>query len=220
MYRALAYKEWRETWWLGGIAFLILSAHVYSAVGLTFQFDRFAWEWQVVRTTVPFSTGELDELVAYTACTLGVALGLWQTLGESLRGTWRFLRHRPMSFPAIVLTKIVAGLGLLLVATALPILFYAIWAATPGTHASPFQWSMSVPTWRNWFVSSTAYLAAFLIGLRDVRWYGSRLWPAVIPVVWIFWTYLSVSFTSVLPTLAINGILLGAILHAAAERDE
>ena len=30
-----------------------------------------------------------------------------------------------------------------------PFLRYAIWAATPGTHASPFEWSMTLPTWQN-----------------------------------------------------------------------
>jgi len=219
MYRALAYKELRETWWLGAIAFLILAAHVCSAVGLHFDFERFSIRWEIVRTAIPFATGELDELLLYTASILGAALACWQTLGESFRGTWRFLRQRPMSLNAIVLTKIGTGVALLLGVTAVPVLFYALWAATPETHASPFQWSMTVPTWRIWLVSSTAYLAAFLVGIRDVRWYGSRLWPVAPAVVWI-WLVSMLDLPALIPTLLINGILVGAILFASADRDE
>ena len=34
--------------------------------------------------------------------------------------------------------------------TAVPILVYGCWAATPGTHAIPFEWSMTVPIWGGW----------------------------------------------------------------------
>jgi hypothetical protein len=220
MYRALAYKEWREIWWMAAIAFLVLAMYVYSAVGLNIDIERFSIEWGIVRTRVPFTTGELDELVLYTVPICGALLGFWQAFGESFRGTWRFLRQRPMSLQAIVLTKVVTGLALLLGATAVPILFFAQWAASPGNHASPFQWSLTVPTWRIWFVSSTAYLAAFLVGIRDVRWYGSRLWPVVPGLVWIWLTYFTVNFPILLPTLVINGALVGAILFAASERDD
>jgi hypothetical protein len=220
MYRALAFKELRETWWMGAIAFLILATHVYTCVGINIDIERFSMEWGIVRVRIPFVTDELAELLLPTASILGAVLGFWQAFGESFRGTWRFLRQRPMSFAAITLTKIATGLTLSLGATALPILLYALWAARPGNHASPFRWSLTVPIWQIWFVSSTAYLAAFLVGIRDVRWYGSRLWPVVPAVIWITVSFFLYSIPFLIPTLAINGVLLGAILSAASERDD
>jgi hypothetical protein len=59
------------------------------------------------------------------------------------------------------------------------ILAYALWAATPGTHASPFYWSMTKPAWQVWFALPAVYMAAFVCGVRPARWYGSRLLPLV-----------------------------------------
>jgi hypothetical protein len=69
------------------------------------------------------------------------------------------------------------GVTLYLVCAAVPILLYACWAATPGTHASPFFWSMTVTTWKIWLAMPLIYLGAFLSGVRPGRWWLSRLWP-------------------------------------------
>jgi hypothetical protein len=73
---------------------------------------------------------------------------------------------------------------LLLLSTGIPLLFFAFWAATPGTHAKPFEWWMMSSTWRLWFSATAFYLAAFLCGIRAARWWFSRLWPAV-PVLFL-----------------------------------
>ena len=39
--------------------------------------------------------------------------------------------------------KLASGLAVLLVITGAMIQIYAMWAATPGTHPSPFFWSMT-----------------------------------------------------------------------------
>jgi hypothetical protein len=66
---------------------------------------------------------------------------------------------------------------------AIPLLVYGLWAATPGTHAGPFEWSMSWPTWAGWLAMSLLYAGAFLTGIRPGRWYGSRLLPFVVAVL-------------------------------------
>jgi hypothetical protein len=59
----------------------------------------------------------------------------------------------------------------------LPILVYALWAAMPGTHPGPFEWSMTRPAFQVWLLMPLVYLAAFASGIRPARWFGSRLLP-------------------------------------------
>ena len=87
------------------------------------------------------------------------------------------LLTRPVSRAFVLNVKIAVGLGVYLSTSAVPILLYAIWAATPGTHASPFLWSMTWPMWQCWLGLSAIYLGALLTGLRPGRWWGTRWWP-------------------------------------------
>ena len=73
--------------------------------------------------------------------------------------------------------KLLVGVAVYLVCAAAAILVYAWWAATPGTHASPFEWSMTVPIWKVWITMPLLYLGAFLSGIRPARWVGTRLLP-------------------------------------------
>jgi hypothetical protein len=53
-----------------------------------------------------------------------------------------------------------------------------MWAVSEGLHSSPFEWERAAPTLFGWAASTAVYLAAFLMGIREARWFGSRLWPA------------------------------------------
>ncbi|MEO2049664.1 MAG: hypothetical protein ABGX16_24155 [Pirellulales bacterium] len=106
-------------------------------------------------------------------------MGQKQTTRELSQGTYYFLLQRPMPRNHIFLMKLAVGATLLLSATGAMIFFYAWWAATPGNHASPFEWSMTVPAWRMWLSMLLIYLGAFLTGIRPGRWFGSRLVPLV-----------------------------------------
>ena len=68
---------------------------------------------------------------------------------------------------------------MLLAVTLLPILIYAAWAAAPGTHPGPFEWSMTMPALEVWLLMPLVYLGAFASGIRPARWFGSRLLPLV-----------------------------------------
>ena len=108
-------------------------------------------------------------------------------LGESVAGTYPFLFHRPARRRWLIGMKLLVGMSVYLVCGPLAILVYGVWAATPGTHAGPFEWSMTVPYWLIWFGMTLLYLGAFLTGLRPGRWYGSRLLPlaATVPAIFI-----------------------------------
>jgi hypothetical protein len=113
-----------------------------------------------------------------------------------------------------------AGLGLYLVTAAPPILLYAGWAATPGTHASPFQWSMTLGAWQIWLAITGLYLAAFLVGIRPARWFGSRLLPLVsVGVLVLFLCMLPWWLWSMVSALALDACLVGTILFVAHSRD-
>jgi hypothetical protein len=108
---------------------------------------------------------------------LGALLGLKQSAWELWQGTYYFLLHRPAGRRQLFGTKLVVGVSLLLGVTGLLILLYALWAAAPGHHASPFFWSMTGGAWQQWLAALLIYLGAFLSGIRPGRWYGSRLLP-------------------------------------------
>jgi hypothetical protein len=119
---------------------------------------------------------------AYLSAAFAILLGFRQTVGEAVQGTYQFLLHLPTSRRRVLGCKLLVGTAVYLVVAALPIAGYALWAAAPGTHASPFYWSMTLPVWQIWWSMTVLYLAAFLSGLRPGRWFGSRLLPLVAAV--------------------------------------
>jgi hypothetical protein len=118
-------------------------------------------------------------IYGFIGFTLAMALGFRQSVWELVKGTAPFLLHRPMSRRAIILTKLFAGILLLMASTLAPILIYAAWAAAPGTHPGPFEWWMTGPMLHVWFAMPLVYLGAFASGIRPARWFGSRLLPLV-----------------------------------------
>jgi ABC-type transport system involved in multi-copper enzyme maturation permease subunit len=153
-----------------------------------------------------------------------VTLGLWQTMWESSRGTFLLLLHRPVRRETIIGAKLLVGGLLCLLAGGLPLLCYAIWAAIPGTHASPFEWSMTGWAWQSCVVLILLYLGAFLSGLRSARWYVSRFWPVATALLVVailnttpsstIWWWIELVFV-----VLVGGGLLLAILHVARSRD-
>jgi ABC-type transport system involved in multi-copper enzyme maturation permease subunit len=174
MLKAMLYKELRETIW---IALAGLLAHAYFMLGLMSASVMTARVGG--RGGIPFvSDNFLGPFVA-VAVVVAAVLGFRQTLSESARGTWLFLLHRPAPRRYLVALKLLGGAGLYLAASAVPVLAYAWWAAAPGTHASPFEWSMTLDAWQGWISVTVVYFAAFLSGIRPGRWFGTRLMPLV-----------------------------------------
>lgn len=104
----------------------------------------------------------------------GALLGLLQVVPELRREQWAFLVHRPATRTALFMGKALAGLSLYLVATGIPLLGAAVWAATPGNIAAPFDWRMALPGVADILTGIVFYFAGILTGVRPARWYGSR----------------------------------------------
>ncbi len=172
MFRAMV---WKELWEVRGISLLALLAHAYLIVAAThsglFPFMR--------NIAVPFVFDQFLILVLWICVPAAIALGYRQTLGESIHGTYPFLFHRSAGRSWLIGTKLLVGAAVYLVCNMVSILGYGLWAAAPGTHAGPFEWSMTVPCWIAWFSMLVLYLGAFLSGLRPGRWFGTRTLPLV-----------------------------------------
>ena len=116
--------------------------------------------------------------------------------------------------------KLAVGGLLLLSVTGATLFFYALWAAAPGNHASPFYWSMTVPAWRMWFSMLLVYLGAFLTGIRPGRWFGSRLAPLVTSGLIVFMAIMVPWWwAGVFLVLVAAGLFVVSILHCAQDRD-
>ena len=230
MLTRLALKELRETLWIAAVA---LAVQVYLTATMM-GWSLFEWHNVGAGWNVPFVMDDFVPAFASVAACLAVALGLRQTLLESIFGTYPFLLHRPARRRQLIGTKLLVGLGLYLVFSVVPIVIYACWAATPGTHAGPFEWSMTLPAWKAWLAMTMLYLAAFQVGIRPARWLGTRLLPGVAvaglvsAVVAPPWWSMSAAGTpwwwlvktGVLGVIVLVDVLLAAnILYVAKTRD-
>lgn len=226
MGKALAFKELRECLGVSAIALAVAFYLVARHTGWDANLVSALLE-QVVQLSglqlyraspdeSPFVNAGLPGQLGLVFGLYAIALGFRQTVGESLHGAWPLLLRLPISRQRMLHVKLCSGLAVYLACAAVPILLYSLWAATPGTHASPFYWSMTVPTWIAWLSMSCLYLAAFLSGLRTARWFGSRLAPvvaALVPVMVVqqarwswWWSCVMVVFTSALLVITIQTV--------------
>jgi hypothetical protein len=175
--RALAWKELREVFGIAAIALGCYLALTVNAMGA----KVFDWVPGMPQGTmgVPFLDGGFAVMHILLSVVFAVALGFRQSAWESSRGTYLFLLHRPLRWETIFLVKLATGAAVLLICASLPIVLYAWWAALPGHHPGPFEWSMTGPAWRLTFLLLLLYLGAFLSGLRPARWFGTRLLPLI-----------------------------------------
>lgn len=185
--RALAYKELREVWGIAAIALACYAALTINAMGG----KVFDWVPLMPRGTmgVPFLDSGFAEMHMLLSVVFAAALGFRQSAWESSRGTFLFLLHRPLRRETIILVKLAMGAAVLLICASLPIVLYAWWAAAPGHHPSPFEWSMTASAWRLTFLLPLLYLGAFLSGLRPARWYGTRLLPLIAALLLLIFLY-------------------------------
>lgn len=180
MWKAIAYKELRESL---GVAGLALAAFLFVTMGtMRAQIIPLPPVSQLFvndQVSIPFVSGGFYSHFMLISAALAIGLGLRQTIGESISGTYLLLLHRPLRREQLFMAKLAVGVGVYLLCAAIPVVLYMWWAATPGTHASPFYLSMTLPTWQLWISMPIVYLGAFLTGIRPGRWMGSRLAPLV-----------------------------------------
>jgi hypothetical protein len=214
MTRALIYKEFRETLGIAAIGLVLLLIVVghqtgHGALPFLNQYGG----------TIPFVSDGFGARFMMVAGGLAVALGFKQSLGDFLGDAQLFVLHRPVSRRRIYVTKILVGLGVYLVCGVIPIAVYAAWAALPGTHASPFEWSMTSPSWVIWIVLTAVYLGALLSGVRPAAWFGTRLAPlatAVLLTLFIMYCWFAVALAFV---VLVNALLIYLILSEVRSRE-
>ncbi|HEV2968818.1 MAG TPA: hypothetical protein VGY55_02440 [Pirellulales bacterium] len=221
MWKAIVYKELRENLWIGAAALAIYAIMVGSFIGVDLT-AAFVSRSTNSAAQIPFSDDRFTGEFAILSALFAVVIGFRQTIMESVRGTWLVLFNRPIEFGRVVALKLLSGAAIFLVCSAVPILWYGCWAATPGTHASPFFWCMTWPSWVVWFSMIPIYLGAFLSGLRPGRWFGTRALPLAGAtffafVIGVAHTWLWPLWLAELTLLA--ALLCGVILFVARTRD-
>jgi ABC-type transport system involved in multi-copper enzyme maturation permease subunit len=174
-------KELRETWLFAVLAVGFYLIYLCQLTGKWSTILAHTVWWvpgmNVEPPDVPFVQDNFSTMLFFIGAALAITLGFRQSAWEPFQGTALYLLHLPLYRRTIFLTKLLTGIGLLLGCTLLPILIYASWAAMPGTHPGPFEWSMTRPAFQVWLLMPLVYLGAFASGIRPARWFGSRLLP-------------------------------------------
>jgi ABC-type transport system involved in multi-copper enzyme maturation permease subunit len=217
--RSLAFKELRE---LRGIAAAALACYLALVANLMGAKVLNGFPGIANGTSeVPFTGSDFVTPFGLISAALAVALGFRQSAMESSGGTFLFLLHRPLPRTEIMLIKLASGLGVFFACASFPILAYGTWAAIPGHHPSPFEWSMTAPAWRSALVVSLLYLGAFLSGLRPASWFGTRLLPlAAAGLAILLLTTFAWRWRVGLPAVAFAyGVLVATVPYVARERD-
>ncbi|MEO7715448.1 MAG: zinc ribbon domain-containing protein [Capsulimonas sp.] len=178
--RAIVWKEWRENAGWALLAALGLSLGVLYNVTQKYQTLRYVTKdftgyWEGIHT-----------VMAVGPLVVAVGIAFIQIFSEQRRDQWAFLIHRPASRGVLFWGKALAGLSLVLAATATPLLGAAVWAAIPGHLAAPFDLDLCSVGFRGIAVASLAYFGALLTALRPAHWYGSRLLPVILAVLCAF----------------------------------
>ena len=201
MWTAILWKELRECGLYAGLALLAMIHYLGSAMNLPLV----AWLRPGRSSGIPFVDGsEMETIFTTIAVLAAIVLGLHQSIWESWRQTTLFLLHRPLPRNQLFVAKLLSGCLMLVGIAVIPLLVYSLWASMPGTHASPFYWSMTEGWWRSVAVAWICYLGAFLTGLRPAHWLGSRTWPLIAALtVALFLKFLAYSSHS----LIVNGFI-------------
>lgn len=225
MVLAVVSKELRETRALAALAIGVYLIYLSKLTGTWSPFFTSLFWWapgmSAEASDVPFVQDSFAAMLFFIGAALAIALGFRQSAWEPNQGTALYLLHLPLGRRTIVLTKLLTGVGLLLACTLLPILIYAVWAATPGTHPGPFEWSMTETVFHIWLILPLFYLGAFASGIRPARWFGSRLLPLVAAAIssMVFVPIAYWGLTAFPLLLLVAAVFLSDILWEAETRD-
>ncbi|MCC6581352.1 MAG: ABC transporter permease [Phycisphaeraceae bacterium] len=172
--KAIFWKEAREKalWALLGL--LVISGCLCLALTVVSHRNDRSFGSSDIHT---FMSESVQLTMIYGCPAIGLMLGFLATIGDSRRDRWGFLVHRPIRRQAIFAGKAFAGLLLYVLATAIPWLCAAGWAAWPGHLAAPFLPQMLLPGVADITIGMAWFFAGMLIGIRQARWWGSRLLP-------------------------------------------
>lgn len=227
MFNAMFRKELRENI---GFLLLILACYTY------FMSEEMRCPWCVsavmthwnnqnpdanrdIIESSPFLNGGCEEIFFLFAAAMALVLGLRQSLGESVFGTWMFLLHRPATRRQLIAFKLLIGLLIIFAIGATVLLLHAWRAATPGIYSKPFFWWMTTSWWEALLIDTILYLTMFLIGVWPARWYGARLLPVLFILFLAFMTIGVSGWLALVLIFLADAVLLGSIFYVVRTRD-
>ena len=157
--KSLIWKEWREhVKWAVLPSILILSPMTIVGVPIVIEPVYLAY-------------------VSLVAGLFAALLGFLQVFLEAQGDKRSLLLHRPLSPTRIFLAKVIAGVGLYLLALLAPTICTIVLALTPGHVDAPFEWGMILPWLADVLTGLVHYFAGMITAQREARWYGSRCLP-------------------------------------------
>jgi hypothetical protein len=218
MIKALAIKELRESLGITAVAALAMAWLVLACMGRNALYVLMYRSYDT--NHIAFVGDGFFDWTAIFAGALAVMLGFKQSAWEVHHNTISFLFHRPLSRRLVLAIKLMVGALLVFSVLAVSIVIYGIWAATPGHLPAPFEWSMTLDSWKLACTLPLIYLGAFLSGIRPGRWFGTRLLPLVATILWSAILSISPYWWLQVPLLVVGYVgLLSSIDYYTETRD-
>jgi hypothetical protein len=212
--KALILKDLRENLkaaLIGLVIFSLLLFRSYQIAGSTLATLLAGAMTNQIIALQPLLSPNLLADAGFFCAIFGAALGWLQTRNEAHRDLWAFLIHRPVTRAEIFRGKITAGLCLYAFGAGLPLAILVAVARIPGHVAAPFEWAMVLPLVSFFLAGVDFYFAGMLTGLRQARWYASRVFGLGLAII-------TVSLGGTLPETWqwLTLIALAAVILAAA----
>ena len=169
-FKAILWKEFRENlkWAVLGLILVSLGV-VYCVERLI---TNSAYGGGLNWSDLSFGLFGLSRLLPPV---VGLMIGLAQVVLENRGDNWGFLTHRPVPRSTLFWGKAVSGILLYFVAVSVPLVCGLLWIATPGHLPMPFDVHMTFPVIADILCGLVYYFAGLLTGMRDARWYASRV---------------------------------------------
>jgi hypothetical protein len=145
----------------------------------------------------------------------GLLLALLQILPELRRDRWAALLHRPVSRDPIFFGKVVAGIGLYLLATIPPFLVSVWYVKTPGHFPMVFNPGFMIPGAMNIAGGLAFYSAGLYAGFKPGRWYGTRLLVVFAAIILAVVSALIGNIPEKLLIWAVAFVAFGSAAHGA-----
>jgi len=153
------------------------------------------------------SFDELGDVTSVAFAAVAFLLGVLETFPEKKHGTWDFLIHRGVSTDRIFAAKALSGLFLYATAVGLPFLALSLWVSRPGVLAAPVYVEMAFPGIADMLSGVAYFFAGMVVGLREARWYGSRL----LPLGFAAWGSILIRSESRFPVALLIALVVGTI---------
>jgi hypothetical protein len=169
-FKAILWKEFRENLKWAVLGLLLVSAGVVYIIERLISRSAYVGDlnWQDLSFSLFGMTLILPPVV-------GLMIGMAQVILESRGDPWGFLTHRPIQRSTLYWGKAMAGILLYLASVGVPLTFAMAWMATPGHLPMPFDVHFVLPVIADVLCGLVYYFAGLLSGMRDARWYASRV---------------------------------------------